>query len=92
MELMQRLAFDGDECVDDYVRAVTKYKGSCDNVWLLTKYGYPSKSMHKQFAEFLSDFAQKCTISANISSVFTKCQAITVTSKTKRNKLWTKQT
>lgn len=60
MELMQRL-YDvyTKDFTDDVLQVVTKYKDSCDNVWLCTPFGYPSKETHKANAIKAGVMAQK---------------------------------
>ena len=61
MELMQRLNFEyGDEkLIDQFINAVKKYPGSCDNVWFSTLYGHPKIQTHIETAEKLKRSAKK---------------------------------
>lgn len=53
MQLMQRLGAvpTNESYYDDYIAAIRKRPGSCDNVWLATHYGFPPLEKHKQLAE-----------------------------------------
>lgn len=76
MQLMQRLGADmTDPYVDGYISAATKYKGACDNVWLATKYGYPPKAVHEEFAAYHAKVARRfrdagISVSLQLSNTF----------------------
>ena len=61
MELMQRLNFEygNDELIDQFINAVKKHPGSCDNVWLSTLYGHPTLKAHTEVADKLTRSAKK---------------------------------
>lgn len=60
MELMQRLGNDfSDEYIENYIKYSSKYPRACDNVWLPTLYGYPTKETHAKTADFLKTVAKK---------------------------------
>lgn len=60
MELMQRFnaAIIEDEMLK-YVDEMLKHPGSCDNIWLSTKYGFPKLEEHKRYAQVLCGYAEK---------------------------------
>ncbi len=55
MKLSQRLWDDykDQELIDLTMDLIRKYPESCDDVWLTTAVGYPSKEKHKKHAEML---------------------------------------
>lgn len=50
--------FKNNTPIEDYLESVNKYKGSCDEVWLSTIYGYPKIETHKQYAQSLGPYAK----------------------------------
>lgn len=55
MKLSQRLwdTHDDEALFEMTLDMIRKYPGSCDDVWLTTAIGYPSKENHKKHAEML---------------------------------------
>ena len=58
MKLIQRLgsALD-DEYINDYLKLITNNKGSCDEVWFATLYGFPKLDTHKTYAKKIKEYA-----------------------------------
>ena len=60
MKLMQRLGgVATSKYNDEYIEMITKNPGSCDDVWIATKYGYPKNETHREFADFWKVEAEK---------------------------------
>lgn len=60
--LSQRLGSDTQKdprFIDEFVAAVHRHPGCCDEVWLATDYGFPPLSVHKASAENLASAAEK---------------------------------
>ena len=60
MKLMQRLGGAAtSKYNDEYIEMIKKYPGSCDDIWIATKYGYPKNETHRAFADFWKVEAEK---------------------------------
>lgn len=60
MKLIQRLGNDIDDgYIDSYASAIEKYKGSCNEVWFATEYGFPPLEKHRETAARIRTQAQK---------------------------------
>lgn len=60
MKLIQRLGSDiTDEYINSYIEHIKKHKGSCDEVWLATQYGFPSLKKHEESMKKLKSAAEK---------------------------------
>lgn len=60
--LSQRLGSDTQKdprFIDEFVAAVRRHPGCCDEVWLATDYGFPPLSVHEASAENLAVAAEK---------------------------------
>lgn len=60
--LSQRLGSDTQKdphFIDEFITAVQKHPGCCDEVWLATVYGFPPLSVHESSAENLLYAAEK---------------------------------
>ncbi|MBQ3637314.1 MAG: hypothetical protein II953_03040 [Clostridia bacterium] len=45
--------------MEEFIRIVREHPGSCDEVWLATKYGFPPLSVHRKTAETLAETAKR---------------------------------
>ena len=60
--LIQRLGSETqlkDDFIDALIEKIKENPGSCTDVWLASKYGFPSIEEHKKTAEKLSKVAEK---------------------------------
>ncbi len=60
MKLIQRLGMNmTDSDIDKVLELYTSHPGSCDEIWIPTKYGYPNNQLHKEYAEYWVEKAKK---------------------------------
>ena len=60
MKIAHRLgAHCEDEYIDNYIERIVKYKGSGDEVWFATLYGFPTLEKHKEYAKKCGEAAKK---------------------------------
>ena len=45
--------------IRDFIRIVGEHPGSCDEVWLATRYGFPKRETHRKTAEQLAGVAEQ---------------------------------
>ena len=60
--LTQRLSNNvqlNDEFIDGLIEISKRHKGSCDEIWLASYYGFPPLEKHKEMAEKLAVVAEK---------------------------------
>lgn len=48
-----------DKFISEFIRIVKEHPGSCDEVWLATKYGFPKPEVHREMAEKLAVTAKR---------------------------------
>lgn len=60
MKLIQRLGNDLTETyIDSYIKLIKRHKGSCDEVWFATEYGFPPLSKHEEVMHQIKSAAKK---------------------------------
>lgn len=58
MKLIQRLGSSlSDKYIDDYLSLIKENKGSCDEIWFATLYGFPKFDTHEQCARQIKKYA-----------------------------------
>lgn len=91
MKLIQRLGSDiTDEYINSYIEHIKKHKGSCDEVWLATQYGFPSLRKHEK-AEICGRKISLCRNNGiSAAQQFNRSRAIYVVKRLLRTCLWRK--